>query len=104
MEKARIPRGTAPTITVGLDIEANTLEALFLTIVQQKMIVLEKSLDDGIPVGTDVVFELSQADTLKLYSDTETEVQVRGRPVGGLPFVSEIFNIDVGRILKEGEV
>lgn len=104
MENARIPRGTEPSITVGLDIEANTLASLYLTIVQHGMIVLEKALEDGIPVGTDVVFELTQADTLKLYSDVETEVQVAGRPIGGKPFRSEIFRIDVGRILKEGEV
>jgi hypothetical protein len=59
-------RGTTPTIRINLEVDASTLDELFLTIVQNKRLILEKALTDASLVDNTALFYLSQEDTLAL--------------------------------------
>ena len=96
-------RGTTPTITVTLDAEAITLDALYLTIAQYGETRIEKNLADGSVDGTAITFPLTQEDTLALDQDAQAEIQVRGR-IGAHAFASDVLVVSVDKILKDGEI
>lgn len=96
-------RGTTPTITVNLDVAASSLSALFLTIRPLTGAVIEKTLTDGVKSDNSVAFTLSQADTLALMASTTADIQARGR-IGDHAFASPIITVDVGAIIKDGEI
>ena len=95
-------RGTTPSITVNLDVDASTVDVLFLTI-KQGQTIIEKTLADASASGKVVTFPLSQADTLALSTETKALIQVRGR-VGGHAFASAVTPVDVAAIIKDGEI
>ena len=94
-------RGTTPTITVTLDAYANSIDALYLTVSQFGVVVIEKTLSDGEIDGASIKFPLTQADTLLLAQDAMAQIQVRGK-VENHAFASGIVEMRVEAILKDG--
>lgn len=95
-------RGTTPSITVNLDVDASTVDVLFLTI-KQGTTIIEKTLADASINGKSAMFPLSQSDTLALSTESKAHIQVRGR-VGGHAFASAVSTVDVALIIKDGEI
>lgn len=96
-------RGTTPTIRINLEVDASTLDELFLTIVQNKRLILEKALTDASLVDNTALFYLSQEDTLALSAQAKAQVQVTGL-IGTHRFTSEVFTIIVDDVLKDGVI
>ena len=95
-------RGTTPTLTFTLPIEADTITLLNIAFSQRRRIVFEKSLDDVEVYDNTITLTLSETETLKLMSDgSDVEIQLRVG-VGDVRLASEIFRVSVDRILKDG--
>ena len=99
-------RGTTPTLVLELDTDLSleNLEELWVTFkvstVEVTKTLSEVHIDD---VAKTITVELSQEETLKIYSGN-CEVQVRFRTSTGKAYASTIESLDVGRILKEGVI
>jgi hypothetical protein len=100
---AEIIRGTTPPITVRFNFEASIITTLYLTITQSGAAVIEKDLTDGEVDGTDIVFTLTQTETLLLTAGVAALLQVRFLASDGA-FASKILDLSVSDILKEGEI
>lgn len=95
-------RGTTPTLTFTLPIQADTITLLNIAFSQRRRIVFEKSLDDVETYDNTIKVTLSEAETLKLMSDgSDVEIQLRVG-VWDVRLASEIFRVSVDRILKDG--
>ena len=97
-------RGTTPVLTFGLPFAAEVLEKVYVTFVQGKAVVLEKSGDEVSHEGNALVVKLAQEDTLKLEGGRPIKIQIRGKDTGGNVVASEIIMVEVKEILKEGAI
>lgn len=105
-------RGTTPTNTIETDIDL-TGATIFVTYSQGGSTVFEKTGDDltvetttgddGNQVHT-ITTVLSQEDTLALKSDLKVRVQIRAVFENGCSVASEIMEMTVGEILKDGVI
>ena len=99
-------RGTTPTLEFTLPFDTSLIAKMYITITQNGIATLEKTLSDCKCSGTSVSLTLTQEDTLRLqqkpYSDGE--MQIRVRTIAGEALASNIMSISVGRILKEGVI
>lgn len=102
-------RGTTPKHIFTLPdcmLDAS-FDALYITYQQRGMTVLEKTLDDVERIGTDIVVHLTQAETLEFAQGQKTEpvrIQIRARTDDGEAFASDIMEISVDQVLKDGEI
>lgn len=95
-------RGTTPTLTFTLPIEADTITLLNIAFSQRHRIAFEKSLNDVIIDGTTISLTLSEEETLQLKSDgSPLEIQLRVG-VGAARMASDIFTVPVSRIIQGG--
>lgn len=101
-------RGTTPTITFTLPIEANKIDVMYITFAQKttkysedSVVIFEKTLADCRVDGKDVHLTLSEEDTLKLSSHKDVEIQIRAAS-GESKMASPVYTEPVCRILKEG--
>ena len=95
-------RGTTPTLTFTLPIQADTITLLNIAFSQRRRIVFEKSLDDVETYDNTIKVTLSEAETLKLMSDgSDVEIQLRVG-VGDVRLASKIFRDSVDRLIKDG--
>lgn len=99
-------RGTTPTLEFTLPFDCSLLTEMYITFAQYGTTVLEKSMADCTCSGTFVTLSLSQEDTLKMKQDRMAiaEVQLRVRTKDGSALASNIMQIRVDRILKEGVI
>lgn len=99
-------RGTTPTIEIGIpeDINVADSQALFITISQNKMPIIDKSLADVLINDNKVTVDLSQEETLRLTAKTNATVQIRFVLSTGRAFASQIKKVEVDDILKEGKI
>lgn len=99
-------RGTTPTLEFTLPFDCSLLTEMYITFAQYGTTVLEKSMADCTCSGTLVTLSLSQEDTLKMNQDRMAiaEVQLRVRTKDGSALASNIMQIRVDRILKEGVI
>lgn len=99
-------RGTTPTIILELDTELSlaNLAEMWVTF-KTSTVSVTKTLEEVIIDDTlkTVTVILSQEETLKLYNG-DCEVQIRFRDENDKAHVTDIGNLDVGRILKEGVI
>ena len=100
---AEIIRGTTPPITVRFNFDASIITTLYLTISQNGAMVIEKDIADGAVDGNDIVFTLTQAETLLLEEGVAALLQVRFLTSDGA-FASSMVDLSVGGILKEGAI
>lgn len=95
-------RGTTPTFTFNLPIEADTITKLNVTF-KQGITRFEKGLADVEKSGKTLTVSLSEEDTLQLIATKATTLSIRLRiGVGELRMASQIFTVPVEEILKEG--
>ena len=95
-------RGTTPTLTFTLPIQADTITLLNIAFSQRRRIVFEKRLAEVETYENTIKVTLSEAETLKLMSDgSDVEIQLRVG-VGDGRLASEIFRVSVDRVLKDG--
>ena len=99
-------RGTTPTIEIGIPEEINVADskALFVSISQNKSVIVEKSLSEVLINENKVTVELSQEETLRLDSKATTTIQIRFVLSTGRAFASQIKKIDIDDVLKEGKI
>ena len=101
---AEIIRGTTPVIQCVLPFNASEIAEAFLTVHQRGNTVLEKNIDDAVKDGTMLSFALTQEDTIKLDDRAQAEAQVRAKTTGGSALASNIVEISVRGLLKEGVI
>ena len=104
-----IRRGTTPqhVFTLPRDLADVQLAALYITYKQGGRIVLEKMLeDDGVNrSGASISVDLTQAETFLFSPDYgAVSVQLRLKTTAGSTLASNVIQIDVGSILKEGVI
>lgn len=99
-------RGTTPTLSLKLetDISLADLAELWATFKTQTVEVTktlsEVTIDDAQKI---ITVQLSQEDTLKLNA-SECQVQVRFRTQNDLAYATSIASVNIGQILKNGEI
>lgn len=96
-------RGTTPTHSTKLPVEAESLTQLNIAYEQNGDIVVEKGLSDVTKDGFYISWDLSEAETLKFVGGDNREVNVQIRcGVGDKRFASKIKTLTVDRIIKDG--
>ena len=103
-------RGTTPTHIFKTSVDLTNAQELYLTYKQGDSIRIEKTLADVTiePVNDDENYQslvkvtLSQADTLALKAEDFVDVQARVLFPNDKALASDILNIPVRGILKEG--
>lgn len=99
-------RGTTPTIVLELDTDLSltNLAEMWVTF-RTSTVEVTKLLKDVIIDDTlkTVTVMLSQEETLKLYNGRGS-VQIRFRDENDLAYVTEIADLNIGKILKEGVI
>lgn len=100
-------RGTSPAFMIMFpeDFDARTIDSAYLTFDQAGRTILEKdisSMDVDSEQPNVVVFTLSQDDTLSFRAGS-VNYQMRFK-VGDLLYATDEWNIEVKRILKDGQI
>ena len=99
-------RGTTPTLYLELDTE------LDLSNVTEMWVTFKSSTVEITKTLSEVVFDtetntitvvLTQEETLQLYKG-DCDVQVRLKTGDDLAYATDIANVEIGRILKEGVI
>lgn len=97
-------RGTTPTLEFTIPFDTGLLAEAWVTLSQNKNIVLDKRLSDCQCDGNVMTVKLTQEDTLKLKCNCLTEIQIRARTKDGNAVASEIMTVSPDRILKDGVI
>ena len=99
-------RGTTPTLKFTTPYAASLIQGGFVTFVQRGSIVIEKSLSDKSVTISDqmISVELTQSETLLLTTADRCKAQVRVILSTGKRAASNVVEIPVCEILKEGEI
>lgn len=97
-------RGTTPTLNFILPFAVNTIEAGYISLVQNRETVIEKSIFECELEEKTIRLKLSQTDTLQLDDHTATEIQLRIRLTDGTALASKIFTVSTDRILRDGVI
>ena len=103
-------RGTTPTHIFKTSVDLSNAQELYLTYKQGDLVRIEKTLADVTiePIEDDPKFQslvkvvLTQADTLGLKESEFVDVQARVKFPNEKALASDILNIPVRGILKEG--
>lgn len=99
-------RGTTPTLYLELETE------LDLSDITEMWVTFKSSTVEVTKTLNEVIFDnetktitvtLTQEETLKLYKG-DCDVQVRIRTNTNLAYATDIANVEIGRILKEGVI
>lgn len=94
-------RGTTPTFSFKLPIEAATITKLAVTFKQPGGVTVEKTLDDVTLDGQTVTATLTEEETLSFRAAGTMEIQLRVG-VGAARMASQVWTVPVERVLKEG--
>lgn len=97
-------RGTTPTLKFTLPFEASTIAAAYISVVQNRRVIIEKSIEECTLSGNTILIKLTQEETLLLAVSNETEIQLRVRLVDGSALASQVFTVPTERILKNGVI
>lgn len=99
-------RGTTPTLTLKLKttVSLENLAKLWVTF-KDATVEITKTLEDVTIDDAEktITVHLSQEETLQLHGSI-CQVQVRFRNQQDLAYATNICDVDVGRILKEGVI
>ena len=87
-----------------LPFSTELLAEAYVTLSQNKKVVIDKSLDECEVSGNRLSVKLTQADTLLLDSDHKTEIQIRARTHEDEALASDIITVNTDRILKDGVI
>lgn len=96
-------RGTTPTHIFDTDISLVEAEVIYVTYKQGKVI-LEKTKDDIRATENQLQVDLTQEETLMFATYREAEVQIRAKFADGTAVASNVSQIIVAPIIKEGVI
>ena len=99
-------RGTTPTLTFTTPYTADLIESGYITFEQRGAIVLDVPLSNkSVEVADNAIsITLSQEQTLQMTTAAPCEAQIRALLVSGKAVASNIVNIPICAILKEGTI
>lgn len=99
-------RGTTPTLTFTTPYAADIIESGFLTFEQRGAVVLDIPLSDSSVTVSDnaIAVTLTQEQTLAMSIAAPCEAQIRAILTSGKAVASNIVEIPVCAILKDGEI
>lgn len=106
-------RGTTPTHSFTFPYDEGIVDKIYITYCQNGKIRIEKSKDDITfnPEKGIISVSLTQEETLKFYQNDyndkythDIEVQIRFIDKTGKAYASNIVDIDLERILKDGVI
>lgn len=93
-------RGSTPTHTFTLTLDADWIDKVRVLYSQNNELVFRKEGDKVTVDGQKVIVELTQEDTLR-FSEGIVEVQLRVNTTGGKSIPSQIYSIPVSRLLED---
>ena len=94
-------RGTTPTLTFALPIDANTVTACNIALAQCGKVIISRDLG-GVEIdGQQIKMTLTEEETLRLHANVELQIQIRVG-VGESRMASQVFQVSVEKILQEG--
>lgn len=97
-------RGTTPTLKFIFPVNTNLIEKCYITFVQGRDTVLEKTKEDCEVLETELHLPLTQEETLKFDDNDEIEIQIRVKTTDGKARATQIIKTHASRILKDGEI
>lgn len=97
-------RGTTPTLEFTLPFSTELLAEAYVTLSQNRTVVVDKPLDECERNGNILSVKLKQEETLLLDSECKTEIQIRARTHEGEALASDIITVNTDRILKDGVI
>lgn len=97
-------RGTTPTLEFILPFSTDLLAEAWVTLSQNRAVVLNKQLEDLRADEKKLFLKLTQQETLQLTAGTVTEIQIRCRTNDGDALASDIISVSTDRILKDGVI
>ena len=97
-------RGTTPIVEFDLPFNVEELDCMYITITQNDIKVIEKSLSDCFCYDNHITCRLTQTDTLSLSSGPNARIQVRLKTKSGDALSSVVHTFRVDQILKDGEI
>lgn len=96
-------RGTTPTLRFTLPIDTAEITQLSIAFKQAGVVVFEKTMEDVSLSGDTVVCTLSEEETLSLRGGTVYPLRIQLRVgAGGARLASQVFEIPVEQILRDG--
>lgn len=93
-------RGTTPTITFTLPVDASTLQAADITISNPGGAHISKSLEELTKIGSKLSIRLTQEETLRLRENSVVKIQCAIRLGSGVCIRSQIHEEPVEGALK----
>jgi len=99
-----IGRGTTPTFNFFVPFNENQVSAMYVTFAQGGSTVKEFDEDDVTWDENQVIVSLAQDETLDFVSTSYAQVQIRAKLQDGTCLRSEIADIEIGDLLKDGEI
>ena len=97
-------RGTTPTLEFTLPFSTELLAEAYVTLSQNKNVVVDKPLGEMERNGNRLSVKLTQAETLLFDCAYKTEIQVRARTQEGEALASDIITVSTDRVLKDGVI
>lgn len=106
MENSILQRGTTPvhSFTLPDDLKEVELAALYITYAQSGTVRLEKTMDEVAVDSGVITVQLTQEDTLLFRAKATVRIQIRLRTVAGDALASDVIEVPVGAILKDGVI
>lgn len=96
-------RGTTPTISYNVDIDLTSALELYITLKQDGLVVIEKSIEDVTITSESISIALTQEETLNLVPG-KVLMQIRAKMPDGAALASNIMMGYVEQILKNGVI
>lgn len=96
-------RGTTPQIKYVIPFNTDIIESAYVTVSQNNVIIMERSLNECYYGSTWIIAEFSQEETLKL-AKGKCLVQLRVKTVDGTAYATPVTKVEVADILKDGVI
>ena len=96
-------RGTTPTVSLIFPFDLMTLSTIHVSFAQRTLVIDKVITNDGALKGTTLAIPLTQDETL-LLSAGMVRIQVRAKQLDGQVIASNILEIPVAAILKDGVI
>ena len=97
-------RGTTPIFEFTLDFDMSMLDEAWVTFSQNDKIIIDKALNQCECDGQTLVVRLTQKETLELECGCNAQIQIRVKTKEGEAHASDIMEVYVEKILKDGEI
>lgn len=97
-------RGTTPIHEFTVDMDLTNAVVVYVTYNQGSQTVLEKTIEEMDITPEKISYRLTQKETLKFKSTLPVEIQIRCRMLDDTAYETDIINVKVDKLLKQGEI